>query len=253
MQKYAVITGASSGIGKEFAKQLDQKNYHLLLIARREERLKALAQQLSSHCEIIKADLSIKEECERVYQMIQDKDIEIFINNAGFGDCGSFIDGNLEKELQMINVNIQAVHIFTKYMIQYMQKRGHGYLLNVASSAGLTPGGPYMATYYATKAYVTSLTLAIQKELCDEHSHVYIGCLCPGPVNSEFNQVADVQFALKGISCEKCVRYALKKMFSHQTIIIPTFKMKIAMTLGKFLPISWYISITAHQQKKKLE
>ena len=96
----------------------------------------------------------------------------------------------------MINVNIKALHILTKFMIQHMQKENHGYLLNVASVAGLLPAGPYMATYYATKSYVTSLTCAIAKELKDNKSDVYIGCLCPGPVQTEFNAKANVYFPL---------------------------------------------------------
>lgn len=252
MKKYAIITGASSGIGSEFAKQLTKNQYHLILIARREKRLKSLAEKLDTKCDIIVADLSQENECYRLYEQIKDFYIEIFINNAGFGDCGSFFNTDIHKEIDMINLNIKALHILTKLIIQHMQKQNYGYLLNVASSTGLTPGGPYMSTYYATKSYVTSLTCSIAKELKDLHSQVYIGCLCPGPVDTEFNDVAQVEFALKGISASYCAQYGLKKMFCKKTVIIPTMKMKLAITLGKLLPISLYIGIVTHQQKKKI-
>ncbi len=253
MKKYAVITGASSGIGKEFAKILANKDYSLILIARRENHLIELKKTLNTECEIITCDLSHEDECYLLCEKIKDKKIDIFINNAGFGDCGSFLHTDIHKEINMINVNIKALHILTKFIIQHMQQNNNGYLLNVSSSAGLMPCGPYMATYYATKSYVTSFTCAIAKELKDKKSQVYIGCLCPGPVNTEFNHIANVQFALKGISASYCAKYALKKMFQRKTIIVPTFKMKIATTLNRFLPRSLCIYIVSHQQKRKLQ
>lgn len=121
----------------------------------------------------------------------------------------------------MIDVNIKAVHILTKKFLPDMIARNEGYILNVASVAGLMPAGPYMATYYATKAYVTSFTSAIAEEL-EKKSNVYVGSLCPGPVDTEFNQVADVKFNLKGITSEYCVNYALDKMYKRKKIIVPT-------------------------------
>ncbi len=252
-KKYAVITGASAGIGKVFAEKLSGQGYPLILIARREERLKELAESLPTKCEVITADLSKEEECFRVYEQIKEKEILIFINNAGFGDCGSFLHTDLQKESDMIQVNIKAVHIFTKLMLQKMQKKDNGYLLNVASSAGLMPAGPYMSTYYATKAYVTSLTRGIAKEMQEVGSKVYVGCLCPGPVDTEFNKVANVEFALKGISAEKCVKYALKQMKKRKVVIVPELSMRFAMTAGRFLPVPLYVKIASCQQRRKLQ
>ena len=250
MEKYAVITGASSGLGEEFARQLAKKQYSLILVARRENRLLALQKELPTDCIIIKADLSKEEECYHVYEEIKDKNIEVFINNAGFGDCTYFVDGDLQKELDMIHVNIRAVHIFTKLMVRKMRK---GYLLNVASVAGLMPGGPYMATYYATKAYVTSFTRAVAREL-KEHKHpLYIGSLCPGPVDTEFNKVADVEFALNGISAKQCVSYALKKMYQRKVTIIPSPFIKVAATLSHLAPAALCIMIASMQQKRKIQ
>lgn len=252
MKKYAVITGASSGIGAEFAKQLAKQGYHLVLVARREQRLHDLAQKLDTECEIIPADLSQEKDCYSLYDRLREKQIEVFINNAGFGDCSLFVDGDIEKELNMIQVNIKAVHILTKLMLKQMEKQNRGYLLNVASSAGLIPGGPYMATYYATKAYVTSLTQAVARELIERKSHVYIGCLCPGPVDTEFDRRANVEFQLKGISAEYCVKYALKQMWKKKTVIIPEWKLRIGLTLGRLLPRTLFVSLAGYQQKKKL-
>ncbi len=249
MKKYAVITGASAGLGVEFAKRLSAKGYRLILVARRKERLQKLAAHLKTECEVIAADLTRESECTRVYDLIRDKEIEIFINNAGFGDCGRFTETSLDKEMNMIQLNIKAVHFFTKRMLQKMQKGDSGYILNVASCAGLMPGGPCMATYYATKAYVTSFTRAVAEELRECGSHVYVGCLCPGPVDTEFNQVANVRFLMRGISAGYCVRYALNKMARRKVVIIPAFIMKLAMCFGKFLPGNIYVRLTAKQQK----
>ena len=249
---YAVITGASSGIGAAFAKKLSAQGYHLILIARRKNRLEHLAAQLKTPCEILPADLTSLEECRRVCDLIADKPVEIFINNAGFGDCGPFITSDLDKELKMIRLNICAVHYFTKRMLQKMQKEDHGFLLNVASSAGLIPAGPYMAAYYATKAYVTSLTRAAATELLECRSHVYAGCLCPGPVRTEFNITASVEFSLKGISARLCVDIALRQMKKRRTVIIPTMQMKFVTFFGRFLPQELFIRLVSRQQKKKI-
>lgn len=252
-KKYAVITGASSGIGMEFARRLSKKGYPLVLIARRRERLVKLSEELNTRCEIITADLSKEAECYRIFYQLQDKEVGIFINNAGFGDCGRFTETDLQKEMDMVQVNVKAVHILMKLMLKKMQKKGYGYILNVASSAGLMPGGPYMATYYATKSYVTSLTQAVAEELREGRSRVYVGCLCPGPVDTEFNSVANAEFSLKGISAKECVDYALKQMAKKQVVIVPTKVMQLAMTFGRYLPVPVYIRIAAHQQKKKFK
>lgn len=253
MKRYAVVTGASSGIGMEFARQLAKKGYSLVLTARREERLKELAKELPVKCEIIPADLSKEEECHRLFEEIKDLKVTVFINNAGFGDCGKFIDSSLTKELDMIRLNIEAMHILMKLMLQKMQADDMGYILNVASSAGLLPAGPYMSTYYATKAYVTSLTRGVAEELREAGSRVYVGCLCPGPVDTEFNAVANVEFALKGIQAKDCVAYALKQMAHRQTVIVPTLLMKLATTSGRMIPQKLCVQIAAGQQKKKME
>ena len=177
MPKFAVITGASSGIGAEFARQLSARGYNLLLVARRADRLEKLSDQLTTVCEIFTADLSKKSECLRLVKALEGRRVDLFINNAGFGDCGPFLQTELDKDLDMLSVNIRALHILTKKIGQQLYKQGFGALLNVGSCAGLMPAGPYMATYYATKAYVVSLTSALAQELREARSPVYVGCL----------------------------------------------------------------------------
>jgi hypothetical protein len=190
---------------------------------------------------------------EALFTWIADKKIRIFINNAGFGDCGYFCDTDAQKELSMIDVNVKAVHLAMKLALRGMLRQESGYILNVASSAGLLPGGPYMATYYATKAYVTSLTRAVACELRERGSRVYVGALCPGPVDTEFNSVANVEFALKGISAEDCVDYAVNQMKKRKMIIVPTHAMRLALGCGRLLPADLLVRITAHQQRKKFQ
>lgn len=252
MPKFAVITGASSGIGAEFARQLSARGYNLMLVARRADRLKTLSDQLTTVCEIMTADLSKKSECLRLAKTLEDRRVDLFINNAGFGDCGPFLQTELDKDLDMLSVNIRAVHILTKKIGQKLYKQGFGALLNVGSCAGLMPAGPYMATYYATKAYVVSLTSALAQELKEAHSPVYAGCLCPGPVDTEFNDRADVVFALRGIRPEFCVEEAMRGMLRHKTIIVPSALMRAATTAQRFMPMAILMPIMAHQQKKKL-
>lgn len=251
-KKYAVITGASSGIGTEFARRLSKDGYSLILVARREERLQKLKEELQTECVILTADLTDLEACQRLTKQLDSYTIDVFVNNAGFGYCGEILGIDTEIELSMIDLNVKAVHFLTKYMLDKMVKHDRGYILNVASSAGLLPAGPYMSTYYATKAYVTSFTRGIAEELRRMNSKVYIGCLCPGPVNTEFNQVANVEFALKGISPNYCANYAVDKMWKKKITIVPTFQLKALTVLSRLIPTKLYLKIAAKQQRKKI-
>lgn len=249
--KTAFITGATSGLGAEFARRYAKEGYRLILTGRRTQRLSALKEELGTECLIITADVSDEAKCKELLNDIADEEIDVFINNAGFGTAGSFFETSLEKEISMVKVNDIAMHILFKGMLAKMHKQGHGTILNVASSAGLFPAGPYMSTYYASKAYVTSLTKGVAHELKEIGSSVYVACLCPGPVDTEFNANADVTFSLKGISAERCVDECLKGMRKKKTVIIPTLRMKVATFGARLLPESFVIGMTAGQQKKK--
>lgn len=198
------ITGASSGIGREFARRYARLGFRLILTARRRDRLETLAAELRAKhgtlCRIVPADLEQDAQVTALCEALADEHIDLFINNAGFGACGAFSETDEGKELSMLRVNVLAMHRLFKFTLRKMEAQGFGTILNVASSAGLLPGGPYMAGYYASKAYVVSLTRGVAEELREQHSPVYVCALCPGPVDTEFNDRADVVFALKGIT-----------------------------------------------------
>lgn len=248
----ALITGATSGIGEEFATVLAARGYRLILTGRRVDRLTALANRLPVPTRLIPADLSTEAGCYELLEELRDEKIFLFINNAGFGKAGHFVDIDLKDEIEMVKVNDIAQHILFKSILQKMVKRDRGIILNVASSAGLLPGGPYMSTYYASKAYMASLTRGVAEELREMGSNVYVCALCPGPVNTEFNAVANVSFSLPGISVETCVREAILGMNRHQTIIVPTAIMRLAIFGQKLLPTRLAVKLCGHQQKKKL-
>lgn len=252
MQKeIALVTGASSGIGREIAIQLSKRGYDLILVARRKDRLEEIAQTITTNCQIITADLSKLDETRALYEKTKDQNITVLINSAGYGLLGDMATTDIDRELNMINLNITALHLLTKLFLRDFMKKNKGHILNVSSSAGLMPAGPYMATYYATKAYVTSLTHAINQELKDQDSKVVVSALCPGPVDTEFNAVAGVSFGLPSITAEACARYGIRHLFRGQAIIVPGFTMKVATTMAKIVPRSIIVKVAGHQQKKK--
>lgn len=246
----ALITGASSGLGKDMAKVLAAYGVDLILVARRGERLKELANELDVQVDTICMDLSDEQNCKLLYERTKTEEIDILINNAGFGLAGNFDETDLDKELEMINTNIKALHILTKLFLKDFKARDYGYILNVASSAAFLPG-PLMATYYSTKAYVRNLTLGIRKELSKSKSHVYISALCPGPVETEFSQVANVKFAMKGKSSMEVAKQAIDGMFERKAQIIPGRLMKLSYGLCKIMPLAVLLAASYHIQKRK--
>ena len=235
------------------ARILAKKNYDLVLVARDEQKLKELEKELKESnnikIETISMDLSQEENCIDLHKNV--KDVDILINNAGFGDCGNFTHTELNKELSMIKTNIIAYHILTKLYLVDMKAKNSGKILNVASIAGFMPG-PLMATYYSTKAYVVRLSEAIREELRREKSNVQISILCPGPVNTNFNKVADVQFALKGLSSEYVAKYAVDKLFKGKFYIVPGWKIKLARFGAKIAPNNLVAKICYNMQRRKI-
>ena len=244
----ALITGASSGIGRDIARYLSKLGYDLVIVARRKENLEILKKELNTNVEIVCLDVSEKENCIKLFE--EHKDIDILVNNAGFGLFGHFDSTDLEKELSMIDTNVVAVHILTKLYVQEMEKRDSGYILNVASIAGFM-AGPLMATYYATKNYVVSLSIAIRKELKKEKSNVKISVLCPGPVKTEFNDVAGVRFCIRGVTSKYVAKYAIDKMLKGKEIILPSFTIKCVKFLSKISPDNLVTEVSYHTQKSK--
>ena len=241
----ALITGASSGMGRDMAKILSQKGYDLILVARDEKKL----EEVKTETKIVVMDISNEENCKKIYE--ENKDIDILINNAGFGDCGHFEETSLDKDIQMIHTNIIAYHILTKLYLKEMIKKDSGKILNVASIAGFMPG-PLMTTYYSTKNYVVRFSESIREELRRKKSKVQISILCPGPVDTNFNKVADVEFALKGLSSEYVAKYAINKFFKGKFYIVPGWKIKLARIGAKLAPASFVAKISYNMQKRKI-
>ena len=249
----ALITGASSGIGLDIAKYLAAKKYELILVARSRDRLEYIQQKLPTKTTIIVMDLSSEQKVKELCVLMKNEKIDMLVNNAGFGDFGEFHETELSKDLEMINTNIKAVHILTKFALKNMIKQDSGYILNVASSAGFMPGGPLLSTYYATKSYVLSLTEAIHYELKKKKSNVVISALCPGPVNTNFNNVANVTFSSKPLSSKFVAKYAIDEMLNKKkVIIIPGTKMKLAKFFSRFVSDKLILRIVYRFQKKKL-
>lgn len=242
----ALVTGASSGIGYDICIELAKRGIYIVAVGRNSERLEKLKSEIG--CEIISTDLSIRENCYKLYETV--KDVDILINNAGFGDVGFFTETDLQKELSMIDTNITAMHILAKLYLKDITEKNFGYILNTASIASFLTG-PLMATYYSTKAYVLRLTRAVSYELKKQGKNVYVGALCPGPVATRFDSVAGVSFSLKAISSKKVARIAVDKMFKGKKTIIPTLGVKLGCMAGKILPDFIISRVTFLSQKKK--
>ena len=241
----ALITGGTSGIGLAIAKELDKKGYDLVLVSNSSDIDKNI---FKNKVELIKIDLSKKENCYKLHDTV--KDVDVFINNAGFGLFGSFDETNLETELNMIDVNITAMHILTKLYLKDMKEKNSGYILNTASAAAFAYG-PLMSTYYASKSYVYKLTLSISEELRKEKSNVVISCLCPGPVYTNFQKRANVTFTVNTVTSEYVAKYAVDKLFKKKLIIAPTLAVKLSRIFINFLPIKTVLKICYNFQKRK--
>lgn len=247
----ALITGASSGIGLDMAKYLATKNCELILVSRSKEKLEEIQEKLPTKTTIIVADLSNEQRVKDLYLIAKKENVDILINNAGLGDFGYLTDTDLNKDLELINTNIKAVHILTKYLVRDMEKRDTDtYILNVASSAAFQPG-PLMSTYYATKSYVYQLTEALYYEEKKKNTNVHVSVLCPGPVETNFNNVAGVHFSIKPMRSEDVARYAIDNMFKNKMLIIPGFKMKCAKFFSRFVSDKFLLKVTYKVQKKK--
>lgn len=248
----ALITGASSGIGKDMAIYLSKCGFELIVCGRDKSKLEQLQSSLKTKVKVIIIDLADEKKAKDLYMVTKSENVDVVINNAGFGLFGDYNSCDLLTELEMIDVNVKAVHILTRMFLKDMVKKNKGYILNVASSAGLLRGGPLMSTYYATKSYVTSFTLAIAEELRRNKSNVKVGVLCPGPVNTNFNNVAGVKFNMSSLSSSYVAKYAIDKFLREgKTLIIPGFKVRVGLFFSRFLSIKSLVRITYNFQRRK--
>ncbi|HAS78802.1 MAG TPA: ketoacyl reductase [Ruminococcus sp.] len=246
----ALVTGASSGIGWETAIYLSELGYELIITGRNKHKLMELKRILKTKSYVVVLDLAKDDAPQKLYDFCKDKDIDLVVNNAGFGLFGEFDEIPVDKDTELIKVNVIALNTLTKLFLRDFKKKNSGRILNVASSAGFMPG-PLMASYYASKSYVVRLSEAINEELRRSGSNVKISVLCPGPVATEFNNRAGVNFSFRPADCRKVARYAVDRMFANELIIVPTLKMKSAVTFSKFVPAEMLSSITYKIQKKK--
>lgn len=244
----ALITGASSGIGLEMAKYLSSLGHELILVAKDEKKLNDVKEAMPTDTKVYCYDLSVIDNCFLLYDKVKDEKIDIVINNAGYGIFGDYEMDNIDREMNMIDLNVKCLHILTKL---FVNNKNTKYIMNVASSAGLMKGGPLMSGYYATKSYVCSYSFALYEELRRRGVDKHISVLCPGPVNTNFNKVANVKFNIKSLEAPEVAKYAIDKMFKNKLLIIPGTTVRLGVFLSRFLPLKTLLKITYNIQDKK--
>ena len=259
--KTALITGASSGIGETFARELAAKKNNLVLVARSQDKLESLATELSSKydikTEVISQDLTEAAAGQKVFDAVQAKGlvIDLLINNAGLGDYGAFSDRPLSKQIAMVQLNVTAVVELTGLFLPQMQQRRDGAIINVSSIAAFQPI-PYMSVYAATKAFILNYTEALWAENKDKNNNVRILAVCPGPTKSEFYDRADFPDSATGLNnmtmakSEKVVKESLQALEKGQsTVVAGGFANQIIANLPRFVPRDLLVSTVGKQFK----
>ena len=249
---YVLVTGASSGIGREMARCFAACGCDLILAARRLERLQEIGAELAADygCHVIvkQTDLTNERQVRALHAACLPFDPQIVVNCAGFGKMGYFSDIKLEDELDMIQTNVTAVHILTKLFAKTMSE---GTILNVSSIASFAPV-PLLAAYGATKAYVQSLSRAVNYELKKQHKPVRVAVLCPGPVSTEFNDVANATFRIPSMTAQTCARLAVDGIFAGKGVVLPGFIPHAMNLLAKLTPAAIVMPIEYVGEKAKM-
>ena len=245
----ALITGASSGIGRDIAKELARRGYDIVIVARSEDKLNELKNEINNvQVESIPMDISNLDNCKDLYNKVGY--VDILVNNAGFGLFGKFNTTDIDREMEMVDLNVKSLHYLTKLFLKDMVEKDKGYILNVASIAGHLPG-PFMSTYYATKHYVFNLSESSNEELKKDRSHVRVGTLNPGPVETNFNKVANVKFNLSSLTSEYVAKYTVDRMLKGKTDITPGFGVRCTRFFAKVVPDTLMAKIVYNTQKKR--
>jgi len=240
LKKVALVTGASAGLGVDFARQLSKRGHPLVLAARRKDRLQALAKELGN-ARVIAIDLSKKDAPAKLMADLQAKGeiVDLLVNNAGFGLIGRFAELDAGREREMIDLNVGTLTDLCRAVAPGMIDRKSGGIINVASTAAFQPG-PKMAVYFATKAYVLSLTEALHEEL--KPHGIRVTCLCPGPTRTEFGDVAGFGgnglFDRVAMESPEVVAAGLKGLDRNQAVVVPGFVNKLTASSGRFAPRS---------------
>ncbi len=253
---YALITGASGGIGYEIAKELARRGFNTVLVSRNREKLikvKAeLEREFGVSAVVVVKDLSEENSAVELFEEVKKRgiDVEILVNNAGFGVYGKFSETNLEKEIAMIKLNVLSLTVLTKLFLKDMIEKGRGKILNVASIAGFQPV-PLLAVYSATKSYVVSFTNAVAEEV--RGSGVSITCLAPGPTDTSFFVRAgadESKLTQKMMSPDKVARIGVKAMMKGKRIAVPGFLNRVIVFLSRVGPVSVVVKVARKMVRK---
>lgn len=260
MKNYTLITGASAGIGEALARECSGMGRDLLLVARRKDRLESLRDELihkdGISCEILVLDLADSSSAKKLFQWCQEKSLHIscLINNAGFGLCGRFQELELERQMEMIDLNVRTLVELTHRFLGPMLEKGYGEILQNASVGGFQPG-PGLNVYFATKAFVLHFTEALREEL--RGKGIKVSCLCPGSTSTEFFDVANaksLEFTPAGsMSSKDVARCAMDGLIKDKGIVIPGVHNKLAANLNRLFPRSWVTRILGSLLLKRSE
>ena len=240
MKKVALITGASAGLGVDFARQLSKRGHRLVLAARRKDRLGALAKELGK-ARAVEIDLSKPNAAAKLMADLEahGETVDLLVNNAGFGLIGRFAELDAKRERQMIDLNVGTLTDLCRAVAPQMIKLKSGGILNVASTAAFQPG-PKMAVYFATKAFVLSFTEALHEEL--KPHGISVTCLCPGPTRTEFGDVAGFGgnglFDRVAMESPEVVEAGLKGLDRNRAVVVPGIANKVTANSGRFAPRS---------------
>jgi short-subunit dehydrogenase len=240
VKKVALVTGASAGLGVEFARQLSERGHRLVLAARRKERLEGLAAELGK-ARAVAIDLSKKDAAAKLMADLEanGEEIDLLVNNAGFGLIGRFAKADAKRLRQMIDLNVGTLTDLCRAVAPRMIDRKSGGIINVASTAAFQPG-PNMAVYFATKAFVLSLTEALHEEL--KPHGVHVTCLCPGPTRTEFGDVAGFggngMFDRVAMESPEVVAAGLEGFDKNKAVVVPGLVNKIGASSTRFAPRS---------------
>jgi short-subunit dehydrogenase len=254
-QTYTLITGASSGIGMELSKVAARDGHSVILVARSKHKLTELARSLTEqhevHTEVISLDLTERDAAQSLHRTLKRKnlDVDILINNAGFGDYGAFSVSNINTQLSMIDLNIRALTELTHLLLPSIQKN-HGRIMNVASVAGFLPG-PMMSVYFATKAYVLSFSEALSEEL--RGSGVTVTCLAPGSTKTDFGENANASLThstrTSNVSAMSVAEFGWKSMLKGRSLAVHGITNRLVIFLKRFLPRRLITALVHHMQR----
>jgi short-subunit dehydrogenase len=256
--KFAVVTGASSGLGEVFARKLAQRGYGLLLVARRAEKLEEIRMSIQAAAKVavecFPCDLASTEDTERLALHLEQRPVELLVNNAGFGTMGRFVQTDYARQVDMVHVHVLATMRLIKAVLPGMMQRGHGGIINVASVAGFWRSAGNVS-YCATKGWMNDFTEGIRLELETAGSAVKVQALCPGFTYTEFHDTAGINRAaipkMLWMPADYVVEESLKGLESGKLFVIPNWKYRLGAAFGELLPWPWRLKLEKASPHKR--